>query len=94
MDVLAAGSTTFRRADLGRGFEPDECFYFGDAARRVRGMDDIDLDADDPPPDLVVEADLTSSSLDKLPIYARLGIVEVWCYAGGQVEILILSAGL
>jgi Uma2 family endonuclease len=88
MDVLAAGSTTFRREDLSRGFEPDACFYFGDTAGSVRGMDDVDLDAGDPPPDLVVEADLTSSSLDKLPIYAKLGVAEVWRYAGGRPQIL------
>ena len=88
MDVLAAGSTTFKREDLQRGFEPDECFSFGDAAGRVRVMDDVDLDAGDPPPDLVVEADLTSSSLNKLPIYARLRVAEVWRYAGGRPDIL------
>ncbi|CAA9449511.1 Flavodoxin reductases (ferredoxin-NADPH reductases) family 1 [uncultured Rubrobacteraceae bacterium] len=91
LDVESSGSTTFKREDLGRGFEPDECFYFGDSAGRVRGMDDIDLDAGDPPPELVVEADLTSSSLDKLPIYARLGVAEVWRYASGRPEILVLS---
>jgi Uma2 family endonuclease len=91
MDVLAAGSTTFKREDLGRGFEPDECFYFGDGAGRVRAMDDVDLDAGDPPPDLVVEADLTSSSLSKLPIYARLGVAEIWRYAGGRPDILGLQ---
>lgn len=93
IDVLAAGSTTFKREDLERGFEPDECFYFGDAAGRVRAMDDLDLDAGDPPPDLVVEADLTSSSLNKLPIYARLGVAEVWRYAGGRPDILGLRGG-
>jgi Uma2 family endonuclease len=41
-----------------------------------------------PPPDLVVEADLTSSSLDKLTIYASLGVAEVWRYAGGRPDIL------
>jgi len=91
IDVLAAGSTTFKREDLQRGFEPDECFYFGDGAGRVRAMDDVDLDAEDPPPDLVVEADLTSSSLNKLPIYARLGVAEVWRYAGGRPDILGLQ---
>ena len=90
LDVESSGSTTFKREDLGRGFEPDECFYFDDAAGRVRGMDDIDLDAGDPPPDLVFEADLTSSSLRKLPIYARLGVGEVWRYDGGRMEILEL----
>jgi Uma2 family endonuclease len=88
LDVESSGSTTFKREDLERGFEPDECFYFGDAVERVRGKDDVDLDAGDPPPDLVFEADLTSSSLRKLPIYARLGVPEVWRYAGGQAEIL------
>jgi Uma2 family endonuclease len=88
IDVLAAGSTTFRREDLERGFEPDECFYFGYTAGSVRAMDDLDLDAGDLPPDLVVEADLTSSSLDKLPIYAKLGVAEVWRYAGGRPQIL------
>jgi hypothetical protein len=36
-------------------------------------------------------SDLTSSSLDKLSIYARLGVAEVWRYAGGKPEILVLS---
>jgi hypothetical protein len=57
----------------------------------VRGKSDIDLDAGDLPPDLVFEADVTNSSLDKLPIYARLGVQEVWCYAGGGMEILLLN---
>jgi len=93
LDVLSAGSTTFKREDPDRGFEPDECFYFGDSAGRVRGMDDVDLDAGHPPPDLVFEADLTSPSLRKLPIYARLGVGEVWRYVGGRAEILVLSCG-
>jgi Uma2 family endonuclease len=32
----------------------------------------------DPPPDLVIEVDITSPSLDKFPIYARMGIPEIW----------------
>ncbi len=89
LDVDSAGSTTFRREDLERGFEPDECFYFRNV-ERVRAEDDLDLDAGDPPPDLVFEADLTSPSLDKLPIYAGLGVREVWRYAGGRMEMLEL----
>jgi Uma2 family endonuclease len=75
-DIENAGSTTFKREDLSRGFEPDECFYFGSDAGRVRELvsdkGDIELDAGDPAPDLVVEVDIKSPSLDKLPIYARL----------------------
>lgn len=90
VDVESAGSTTFKREDLERGFEPDKCFYFRNV-ERVRGKADLDLDAGDPPPDLVVEVDITSPSLNKLPIYARLGVQEVWRYAGGGFAILGLE---
>jgi Uma2 family endonuclease len=85
VDVESAGSTTFKREDLARGFEPDECFYFQDI-EHVRGKEDIDLDAGDPPPDLVFEVDVTNPSLDKLPIFAQVGVAEVWRYAGGRME--------
>jgi len=87
IDVFDAGHTTFRREDLERGFEPDGSFYFSQNAERVRGKHNVDLNVD-PPPDLVVEVDITSYSLDKLPIYAYLGISEVWRYADGQLQIL------
>ena len=76
LDVFDAGHTTFRREDLERCFEPDGSFYFSQNAGCVRGKHNIDLDVD-PPPDLVVEVDVTSYSLDKLPIYARIGVREV-----------------
>jgi Uma2 family endonuclease len=76
IDFENAGSTTFKRADVGRGFEPDSCFYLQHVAA-VRGKRAIDL-ATDSPPDLVVEIDITHPSLDKLPIYATLGVPEVW----------------
>jgi Uma2 family endonuclease len=94
-DVFNAGSTTFKREDLSRGFEPDECFYFGGNAGRVRelvaGKGNLELDSGDPAPDLVVEVDITSPSLDKLPIYSRLGVTEVWRHDGGRLEILGLA---
>jgi len=94
-DLFNAGSTTFKREDLARGFEPDECFYFGGNAGRVRelvaGKGNIDLDAGDPAPDLVVEVDIASPSLDKLPIYARLGVREVWRHAGNPGRLAILG---
>ena len=94
-DVENVGSTTFKREDLSRGFEPDECFYFGRNAGRVRelvaGKGNLELDSGDPAPDLVVEVDITSPSLDKLPIYSRLGVTEVWRHDGGRLEILGLT---
>lgn len=89
IDVYSFGSTTFRRQDLQRGFEPDACFYIRQEAQ-VRGKTEIDL-AVDPPPDLVIEIDITSLSLDKFPIYSALGIAEVWRYDGSEVEIFILA---
>jgi Uma2 family endonuclease len=87
IDVASARSTTFKREDLSRGFEPDASFYFR-SIDTVRGKRNVDLDAGDPPPDLVIEVDVTNPSLDKLPIYARLNVAEVWRYAGGRLEIL------
>ena len=91
LDVDSVGSTTFRSEAQDRGFEPDECFYFSSNAELVRDKRNIDLDAGDPPPDLVVEIDFTNPSLSKLPIYAHLGVAEVWRFAGGKPEILSLD---
>ena len=79
MDMVSAGSTTFKREDLGRGFEPDASFYIQHAGD-VRSHAAIDV-ASDLPPDLVIEIDITHPSLEKLPIYAAIGIPEVWRYA-------------
>jgi len=91
VEVYSLGSTTFNREDLRRGFEPDSCFYLRNVPR-VRGKDRIDLHVD-PAPDVVVEIDITHPSLDKLPIYARIGVPEVWRYDGERLEILALEGG-
>ena len=83
------GSTTFKREDLERGFEPDSCFYIQNA-ELIKGKDRIDLNID-PPPDLIIEIDITSESLNKLPIYAQLGIPEVWRYDGKRLIMLALK---
>jgi Uma2 family endonuclease len=90
IDVRNFGSTTFRRADLARGFEPDSCFYIQHEAN-ISGKSTIDLTVD-PPPDLVIEVDITSGSLDKFPIYAQVGVPEVWRYDGQRLRIYILRA--
>ena len=81
------GSMTFRRQDLERGFEPDSAFYVQHAPL-VRGKRQIDL-AVDSPPDLVIEIDITSSSLNKLPLYARMGVLEVWRDDGERLHVLL-----
>ena len=85
IEVRRLGSTTFTRKDLSKGFEPDSCFYI-QSVNRIRDKEEIDLTAD-PPPDLVIEIDITSPSLNKFPIYAAVGVPEVWRYKGGRVQI-------
>jgi Uma2 family endonuclease len=91
IDVDGVGSTTFRREDLARGFEADAAFYAQNAAA-VADKTRIDL-TEDPPPDLVIEIDVTSPSLDKFPIFATLGVPEVWRCEGARVTIFKLEAG-
>jgi Uma2 family endonuclease len=85
VDIKRLGSSTFKRDDLKRGFEPDSCFYI-QSFDRVKGKFHIDL-ANDPPPDLVVEVDVTSGSLNKFPIYAQVGVPEIWRYDGHELSI-------
>jgi Uma2 family endonuclease len=89
IDLVGGGSTTFSRKDLERAFEPDSCFYI-QHAKTVRAKKEIDLNQD-PPPDLVIEIDLTSPSLNKLPIYAAIGVPEVWRYSKAVLQILKLE---
>lgn len=91
LDVRNLGSTTFRREDLSRGFEPDSCFYV-EHERAVRGKAKIDLRLD-PPPDLLIEIDLTSGSLDKFPIYGQVGVPEIWRYDGSRLVVHHLAGG-
>jgi len=88
LDVRNLGSTTFRREDINRGFEPDSCFYIEHEAA-VRGKAKIDL-SHDPPPDLVIEIDITSGSLDKFPIYGHVGVPEIWRYDSHHLTIFHL----
>ncbi len=84
IEVINAGSTTFRKRAKAKGVEPDTCFYIQNETK-VRGKIDINLE-NDPPPDLVIEVDIKSPSLNKMPIYAALGVGEVWLYKGEKVE--------
>lgn len=85
-DIRNLGSVTLRREDLGRGSEPDSCYYIA-RAPELSGRTRIDL-ATDPPPDLVIEIDYTNPTLDKLALYASLGVPEVWRYEpGGRLTI-------
>ncbi|MEG4837164.1 Uma2 family endonuclease [Microcoleus sp. B9-D4] len=84
------GSTTFKRPELS-GKEPDKCFYIQNLSA-VKGKKRIDM-TQDPPPDLVVEIDITSRSENSLQVYADLGVPEVWIYNGSRLRINRLENG-
>ncbi len=89
--IKACGSTTFRREDLERGLEPDECFYLANMSR-VHSWGMIDLRAD-LPPDLAVEVGNANSSLDRMGIYAALGVPELWRFDGESLQAYELVEG-
>jgi Uma2 family endonuclease len=77
-DYALVGSMTIKRPDLESGKEPDSCYYIANESA-VRGKTKLDF-TQDPPPDLAIEIDITSSSLNQLALYAELGVGEVWRY--------------
>ena len=75
------GSTTLDREDLEKGAEPDSCFYIQNVDRILGKTLNL---ATDPPPDLAIEVDITSSSRRRFGIYLQLQIPEVWRYTQRQ----------
>ena len=85
IEIRSLGSMTCDREDLARGLEPDQCYYIQNEAN-VWGNDKINLQID-PPPDLAIEIDITSSSINRFAIYARLAVPEIWRYDGQIITI-------
>lgn len=85
LTVEAAGATTYKQERLLKGSEGDQSFYVQNASAII-GKLEIDLDVD-PPPDIVVEVDITSESSSKFPIYAAFAVPEIWRYDGKQARI-------
>lgn len=91
LEVKRTGSLTLTRDDLERGGEPDSSYYIQNESL-VRGKENIDL-AIDPPPDLVLEVEYSRSRIDKLNLYAAMGIPEFWRYNGNVLRIYQLESG-
>jgi Uma2 family endonuclease len=89
--IRSVGATTFRRRDLERGFEPDEIFYI-QSEPRIRVKRQVDLSVD-PPPDLVLEMEMSRSAINKLALFAAMGIPEVWRPEGERIIFHILVGG-
>ena len=88
MDLKTMGSTTLDKEALDRSAEPDDAYYIQNQSL-VAGRD-VDLEKD-PPPDLVVEVDITHTDIDKLRLYAAMGIPEFWRYNGEVCRIYCLQ---
>ena len=84
--VEGLGSTTFQREDLEKGLEPDECYYIQNAALVV-GKERFDLTID-PAPDLAIEIYISPPDVARQPIYAALGVPEIWRYDGRELVCL------
>ncbi len=87
----AADPVTLKRPDLLKGVEPDKLYHLRENAARVQEPREFDF-LIDPPPDLIIEVDVTSSSVPRLPIFAALGIPEVWRVEGDELRFLHLQS--
>jgi Uma2 family endonuclease len=85
----AAGSTTWRKPLEDRGLEPDEGYYLANAERVVGRRIDLSVD---PPPDLAIEVEISRSALNRMGIYAALGVPEVWRFDGEALRVEQLQA--
>jgi len=89
IDNECFGSTTFKRQDIAKGIEPDQCFYIENHAVMI-GKRRLDLTID-PPPDLAIEVDVTSKT--GLDAYQALGVPELWRLEDGCLRISLLQNG-
>jgi Uma2 family endonuclease len=89
IDYACFGEFTFLHPQIS-GLEPDDCYYIANAARFL-GRDHVDLSVD-PPPDLVLEIDIASSSAGRLVLYGEFGVPEVWLYDNGALTFLWRNA--
>jgi Uma2 family endonuclease len=86
------GQTTWKRPEVARGLEADECYYFDPEkltvvaealARMSRTV------AEYPNPDLAIEVDISPSKIDRPGIYAALRVAEVWRFDRERRQIVI-----
>ncbi len=91
IEICSVASTTFKRKDLQKAFEADESYYI-EHAEQIRRKEEVDLTID-PPPDLVIEVEITSSAIQKLKLFAAMGVPEVWRHDGERLQMYVLSAG-
>ena len=84
LPIQSIGSTTLRAAKGGRGIQPDRAYYLANEPR-VHCKESYDPE-NDPPPDLAIEVDVTRSSVPRMPVFAAIGVPEVWRFTRGRLR--------
>jgi Uma2 family endonuclease len=96
LPLKSLGETTWKRPEVARGLEADECYYFDGAklaamvAAKARKSTAI---ADYPNPDLAIEVDVSPSKIDRPGIYAALRVAELWRFDGAREKVVIERLG-
>jgi Uma2 family endonuclease len=90
IDIAGRGSMTCRRPDLERALEPDEAYWI-DHEAAVREVEQINLEID-PPPDLVLEIEISRSAMNRMAIYAAMRVPEVWRWDGEVLRVCLLTS--
>jgi len=91
IEIVTVASTTFKRKDLQKAFEADESYYI-EHSEQIRVKEEVDLTID-PPPDLVIEVEITSSAIQKMKLFAAMGVSEVWHHDGERLQMNVLEDG-
>jgi Uma2 family endonuclease len=74
------GSTTFKRQRHQKGFEPDSAFYLPPKRAAEDSAGEVT-----PAPDLIIEVEITTPALERFPIFAAVGVREIWRYADSRL---------
>lgn len=86
--LTAMGQLTCFRRHLKKGIDPDECYYVGEFPWQPETDDVLD---EHPRPDLVIESRISWSAVDRMGIFAALGVPEVWLYEDDRLKLNVLD---
>ncbi|HMF20334.1 MAG TPA: Uma2 family endonuclease, partial [Gemmataceae bacterium] len=89
LNVEPGGNMTFQREDIEKGLEGDNCWWI-EHEGQVRGKLTWDP-AVDPPPDLILEIEISRTAVARMPIYAKLKVPQVWCFDGQSIRVYLLQ---
>lgn len=82
--IYSLGQTTWKQPRLKKAFEADECYYIRNE-ERVRGQLEFDLEID-PPPDLIVEIEVSRGATRRMHLYSGVGVPEIWRFKRGMLR--------